>query len=339
MQPVPIGVAGELYVGGIGLAQGYLNRPELTNERFVPNPFDKAGDKVTRRQGDKETDHPVTLSPGHPSPRHPFTPSPLHPVTPLQNRRSGPLPARWQPHVHWPYRLPAEGARFPHGAGRDRGQLLAQPGVETAVVMPYTAADGQITLVAYFTVDAGADPAPNQPTLHSALSQTLPNYMVPSVWLQLDEMPRTPNDKIDRNALPSPTRPTSSATLPFVAPTTDRRRAAAAPLANLAGQPAEISIHDNFSSWAAIPCWPRSWSPKSSAVSASSCRCVKCLSRAPLPSWPGWWKRRRQRPKRPFSPAPTFLTRCPFHLPSSGCWCWTSSIPTRPPSTSRWRSR
>src|SRR5205085_7188658 len=52
-QLVPLGVPGELYVGGAGLARGYLNRPDLTAEKFIPNPF--AGDKETRRQGDKET--------------------------------------------------------------------------------------------------------------------------------------------------------------------------------------------------------------------------------------------------------------------------------------------
>src|SRR5690606_4619122 len=76
LRPVPIGVPGELYIEGVNLATGYINQPELTAERFVPNPFAEADDKVTRGQGDT-----VTRGQGDTETDHPFTPSPLHPVT------------------------------------------------------------------------------------------------------------------------------------------------------------------------------------------------------------------------------------------------------------------
>jgi amino acid adenylation domain-containing protein len=244
MQPVPIGVAGELYVGGIGLAHGYLNRPELTDERFVPNPFDK----VTRRQGDKETNHPVTLSPGHLAMSSSHTPSPLPPVTLSRLYKTGDL-VRYLADGNimfigrTDFQLKVRGFRVE--LGEIEANLLAQPGVETAVVMPYTAADGQTALVAYFTVEAGADPAPNQQTLHSALSQTLPNYMVPAIWVPLAAMPRTPNDKIDRKALPVPGLEEIERTLPFVAPRTEVEQQLHTLWQTLLNLP-EISIHDSF---------------------------------------------------------------------------------------------
>ncbi|MBK8901319.1 MAG: non-ribosomal peptide synthase/polyketide synthase [Anaerolineaceae bacterium] len=237
MQPVPLGVPGEVCIGGLGLAHGYLNRPELTAERFVPNPFDK----VTRRQGDKVTDHPVTLSPGHlvtPSPGHPFTRSRLY--------KTGDL-ARFLPDGNLlfngrsDHQVKVRGFRVE--LGEIEANLEAQPAVATAVVMPHTAADGQTVLVAYFTVEPGA--ATDQATLRDTLHQRLPNYMVPSVWVRLEEMPRTPNDKIDRKALPIPNPDQLDRTLPFATP----RTATEAKLLAIWQQllfAEEISIHDNF---------------------------------------------------------------------------------------------
>ncbi len=84
-EPVPVGVSGELYIGGAGVARGYLNRPELTAEKFLADPF----------SGSRSADVP--------------------------DRRSGPLAARWQHRVSGAQRLPGEDPRLPHRAGRDRG--------------------------------------------------------------------------------------------------------------------------------------------------------------------------------------------------------------------------
>jgi amino acid adenylation domain-containing protein len=233
MQPVPIGVAGELYVGGLGLAHGYLNRPELTAERFVPNPFDKANDTVTRRQGDKETDHLVT-------------PSPLHPVSRLY--RTGDL-ARYLPDGNilfigrTDFQLKVRGFRIE--LGEIETHLLAQPGVAAAIVLPHTAVDGQINLVAYYTVAPDANPAPDPQTLRDALHNVLPNYMVPSIWMPLATMPRTPNDKIDRNALPEPDLEAVARSAAYEPPSTPLEKQLVS-LWQVLLQVEPIGIHDNF---------------------------------------------------------------------------------------------
>jgi acyl carrier protein len=127
--------------------------------------------------------------------------------------------------------------------GEIEATLEAQPGVAAGVVMPHTAADGQTVLVAYFTVEP--DATTDQAALRDALHQRLPNYMVPAVWMRLEAMPRTPNDKIDRKALPVPNTDQLDRTLPFATPrtTTEERLLA---IWQLLLSVEEISIHDNF---------------------------------------------------------------------------------------------
>ncbi|MCA9945761.1 MAG: amino acid adenylation domain-containing protein, partial [Anaerolineales bacterium] len=210
MQPVPIGVAGELYVGGIGLAHGYLNRPDLTAERFVPHPFsDDPGAKLYR---------------------------------------TGDL-ARYLPDGNimfigrTDFQLKVRGFRVE--LGEIESNLLAQAGVDTAVVNPHTAADGQITLVAYYTIEPDAAAVPTQQTLRDALNELLPNYMVPAVWVQLDKMPRTPNDKIDRKALPTPNLDEISRASEYAPPRTPMEERLVNLWSNLL-KVSHIGIHDNF---------------------------------------------------------------------------------------------
>ncbi len=210
MQPVPIGVAGELYVGGIGLAHGYLNRPELTAERFVPHPFSDDPQARLYRTGDLA----YYLPDGN---------------IMFIGRTD--------------FQLKVRGFRIE--LGEIETHLLAQPGVAAAVVMPHTAADGLINLVAYYTVAPDAIPAPDPQTLRSTLHNVLPNYMVPSIWMPLEKMPRTPNDKIDRKALPEPDLEEIARSAAYAPPNTPLEKQLVALWQELL-QVEQIGIHDNF---------------------------------------------------------------------------------------------
>ncbi|GII31096.1 non-ribosomal peptide synthetase [Planotetraspora mira] len=165
---VPPGAAGELLLGGAGLARGYLGRPDLTAERFVTGPDGgrayRTGDLV-RWRGDGRLQ--------------------------FLGRADDQLKVRG----------------FRIEPGEIEGRLAALPDVREAAV---TAHDG--ALVAYVTGTADTD------ALRGHLAETLPPYMVPDVWVPLDELPMTPNGKVDRRALAPPDKP---AERPFVAPETD----------------------------------------------------------------------------------------------------------------------
>ncbi len=164
LAPVPVGVAGELYLGGIGLARGYLGRPGLTAERFVPDPggtgerLYRTGD-VCRWRADGaleylgRTDHQVKI----------------------------------------------RGLRIE--LGEVEAALTAQPGVAQSVVVAHHDTQGA-RLVGYVVGEAGADPGVQ--ALRAALARDLPEYMVPQLIVVLDAMPLSPNGKIDRKALPEP---------------------------------------------------------------------------------------------------------------------------------------
>jgi len=155
MQPVPIVVHGELYIGGVQVGRGYLNRPELTAERFVADPFTTNGRLY--RTGDK-----------------------------ARYRSNGAIEFLGR----LDHQVKLRGFRIE--LGEIEARLREHPAVRDAVVI----ARGD-RLVAYVVSAAGDD-------LRSWLSTTLPEYMVPSVFVQLDRLPLSPNGKIDRKALPEP---------------------------------------------------------------------------------------------------------------------------------------
>ena len=164
-EPVPMGVAGEIYVGGAGVARGYLNRPELTAERFIPNPF-VAGDRLYR---------------------------------------TGDL-ARCRPDGSIDYlgrnddQVKIRGFRVE--LGEIEAALLGVPGVGEAIVLARPDARGERRLVAYWLA-SGAEALPVT-AMRSALSQRLPDYMVPAAFVRIEKWPLTPNGKLDRGALPEP---------------------------------------------------------------------------------------------------------------------------------------
>jgi acyl-CoA synthetase (AMP-forming)/AMP-acid ligase II/acyl carrier protein len=175
-QPVPAGVAGEIAIGGDGLALGYLNRPDLTAERFVPDPF---------------------------------APGALMYLTGDQARY---LPDGRIEHLgRLDHQVKIRGFRVE--LGEIEAALSACPDVAAAVVVAREQATGDTRLVAY-VVPEGATPGPSE--LRHRLRATLPDYMVPSTFVALDALPLSANGKLDRNALPAPPPaandgPTSSA--------------------------------------------------------------------------------------------------------------------------------
>jgi enterobactin synthetase component F len=166
MEPVPVGVTGDLYIAGDGLALGYYQRPDLTNERFISNPYGKEGSRLYIT-GDK---------------------------------------ARWRQDGLLEYQgrddhqIKIRGFRIE--IGDIESALLACREVIQAIVVAQTSPNGDKQLVAYvIPVDANLDTS----ELRRQLINALPDYMVPAHFMLLNEMPLTPNGKVNRKALPLPT--------------------------------------------------------------------------------------------------------------------------------------
>ena len=165
LQPLPIGVPGELHIGGAGLARGYLNRPELTQEKFIDNPFDqerlyKTGD-LARYLEDGTIEYLGRID----------------------------------------HQVKVRGFRIE--LGEIETALTHLPQIkEAAVVTREDDIPGDNRLVAYVVVHEDIDVSTR--ALRNALHSTLPEYMIPNVFITLDQLPLTPNGKIDRKALPEP---------------------------------------------------------------------------------------------------------------------------------------
>ncbi|MFG3712381.1 amino acid adenylation domain-containing protein, partial [Micromonospora sp. NPDC047730] len=182
-RPVPVGVPGEIHVGGPGVARGYLGRPELTAQRFVPDPWGPPGSRLYR-SGD--------LARRHADGRLEFIGRIDHQV-----KIRG-------------YRVEL---------GEIEAALTALPGVRDAVVVLREDNPGDRRLTAYLV--AGDDPMLLRPSqLRAALGRTLPEYMIPAAFVPLTRIPLTNNGKLDRAALPAPDRSVAAVERPYVAPRT-----------------------------------------------------------------------------------------------------------------------
>ncbi len=179
LEPSPVGVTGEIHIGGVGVAQGYLGDPGRTAERFLVHPV--TGERVYR------TGDLGRYLPGG--------------DIEILGRED--------------FQVKINGYRVE--LGEIEAALLRRPGVRTALVTaPAHVRTGQRQIAAYVVPEPGADPDPAE--LRGALTAVLPGYMVPSRFLTLDALPLTPNGKIDHKALPTPWNDDSGTTAPRVTP-------------------------------------------------------------------------------------------------------------------------
>lgn len=206
MQPAPVGVPGELLIGGDGLARGYHGRADLTADRFVAHPIFpvrrayRTGD-LCRWRADGRIDYLGRLD----------------------------------------HQVKIRGFRIE--LGEIETQLAQHQDVRQAVVVAREDRPGDRRLVAYVTVTPGA--APSSEALRAHLARTLPEYMLPSAFVTMHVLPQTPNGKIDRKALPEPTGDVAAVAEAFVAPRTPTEEQLAAVWSQVLEMP-RIGTTDNF---------------------------------------------------------------------------------------------
>jgi amino acid adenylation domain-containing protein/non-ribosomal peptide synthase protein (TIGR01720 family) len=207
-QPVPIGTPGELYIGGDGLARGYLNAKELTKEKFIPHPFEKAEGSRLYKTGDL---------------------------------------ARFLPNGNIEFlgridhQVKIRGFRIE--LGEIEALLSQRPDIQQAVVIAREDIPGDKRLVAYIVPNQKLDLSVT--TLKCFLQEKLPNYMVPAVFVILDSLPLTPNGKVDRQNLPACDRTRPNLEETFVAPQNSTEERLFSIWTELLGLE-QIGINDNF---------------------------------------------------------------------------------------------
>jgi amino acid adenylation domain-containing protein len=206
LQPVPVGVAGELFIGGRNLARGYLNRPELTAERFIPHPFDGASGARVYRTGDL-----------------------------ARYREDGAIEYLGR----LDHQVKLRGFRIELGEIEE--VLASHPRLRAAVVIARELAKGDTRLIAY----VAGDEEPKAGELIAFLKERLPEYMVPSAFIFLPALPLSPNGKVDRAALPVPELSRPELQTPFVPPAEGVERSIAEVWSRLLGIE-RVGVHDNF---------------------------------------------------------------------------------------------
>ncbi|MFP2956444.1 amino acid adenylation domain-containing protein [Myxococcus sp. 1LA] len=214
MEPVPVGVPGELFVGGDGLAWGYLHRPELTAEKFLPHPFSTAPGARLYRTGDR---------------------------------------VRWKPDGSLEFlgrsdfQVKVRGFRIE--LGEIEAVLQQAPGVQEAVVLAREDSPGDKRLVAYVVPSAPELSAEQTANVLSAirtfLKTRLPEYMLPAVLMPLDALPLSPNGKVDRKALPVPDVDLARTGTPFEGPRHTSEQTLADIWAEVLGL-RQVGIDDSF---------------------------------------------------------------------------------------------
>ena len=208
LRPAPFGAEGEMYIGGDGLGLGYLNRPGLTAERFVPDPFSTQPGRRLYRTGDA-----ARYLPGG--------------EIEFRNRID--------------YQVKVRGFRVE--LGEVEAALASHVNISEAVVVAHEEPGGETRLVAYVVPEQL--PAPSADGLHSFLMEKLPGYMIPSAFVALEQLPLTPNGKIDRAALPAAGQASAACKADFVAPRTPVEQTLAEIWAEVLGLE-RVGVNDHF---------------------------------------------------------------------------------------------
>ena len=206
LRPVPIGITGVLYIASVGLARGYLDRPELTAERFLPNPFSQEPNARLYKTGDLVR----YLPDGN-----------LEFLGRLDNQ------------------VKIRGFRIE--SGEIEAVLSQYPAVQEAAVVAQEDSAGNTQLVAYLVTDQQL--APSQRELRKYLRERLPEYMLPAFFVLLDTLPLTLNGKLDHHMLPEPEKPALESA--FAPPRDPIEQALSKIWAEVLGIE-HISIDDNF---------------------------------------------------------------------------------------------
>jgi hypothetical protein len=208
MQPVPLGSRGELWIGGDGVALGYLNQPELTRERFVDDPFRPGVGAKVYRTGDL---------------------------------------ARWRPDGNLEalgrtdFQVKVRGYRIE--LGEIESLLARHEQIAQAAVVARPGPGGENRLVGYIV--GRSEEIPSAAVLRKLLRRELPDYMIPSAFVAMDEFPLTPNGKVDRRALPDPDTLRGETVVSKVPPRTETEVLLAEIWRELLGVP-QVAVHDNF---------------------------------------------------------------------------------------------
>ncbi|MFJ9454231.1 amino acid adenylation domain-containing protein [Kitasatospora sp. NPDC101447] len=207
LEPVPVGVPGEICLGGAGLARGYLNRPGVTAQAFVPDPHGREPGARLYRTGD--------LGRRHPDGRVELLGRADHQVK-IRGHRIEP--------------------------GEIEAVLLGCPEVRAAVVHPVASGTGEAELVAYLEPFPGATP-PDSGELRDLVGRLVPDYMIPAAFVVLDALPLTPSGKVDRGRLPAPAP--AARTGEYLAARTEQERTVASVWCEVLGVE-RVGVHDNF---------------------------------------------------------------------------------------------
>ena len=245
LQPMPIGVPGELFIGGDGLARGYRNRPELTAEKFIPHPYsDKPGARLyctgdlARYREDGRVVHLGRLD----------------------------------------HQVKVRGFRIE--LGEIEAILDQHPAVQKNVVVARDAerGAGDNYLAAYTVAEPGT--APTVGELRRFLQEKLPDYMVPSAFVLMDALPLTSNGKVDRRALPESDQARLKLESAYVAPRTPTEQTLVDIWKELL-KVEQVGVNDNFFELGGDSSSPSVWSSRSKPALARRYRCRSCFEHRP----------------------------------------------------------